>query len=378
MNRHTLVVLSLLAVLMGGASAVYAAGAPTRSATQPTSIAQRPANAAPAAVQRAAKRPAKKKHKPAKDCFTSLASCGYPSRAAHDVGVSRCSKLPAFKRSRLPKGTSLDGSRVLVIRRAHTTLKNLDLPSNLAIEVNADDATINHICMMTNGDGDSGSTALRITPGTTGTKVENSTLGGANKTNHASDQAITNDGDAARTSATNDLLINCGECVHGAWKLDNSYVDVTATIPGEHYEDWYFSDATISANHDVFINPREQTAEIFGDTHGGNGGAADNRITVTNSLLAGGGYMIYTDSNSSSVGSSRMHITGNRFARCDGRRVYDRLTGGESCSGGVDAFGIFPLGGYFGVVYPNGVYCRAANQTWKNNTWDNNRAKVGC
>jgi hypothetical protein len=377
MNRHTLLVLSLLAALMSCASVVYAAGAPAGSATHSTSNAQRSASAAAANLQQAVIRTAKKR-KSGKDCFTSLASCGYPSRAAGDVGVSRCSKLPAFNRSRLPRGTALDGSRLLVLRRAHATLKNLDLPSNIAIEVNADNTTINHVCMLTDGDGASGSTALRITPGTTGTKVENSTLGGANRTTQASDQAITNDSDAAHTTATNDLLINCGECVHGAWKLDNSYVDVTATIPGEHYEDWYFSDATISANHDVFINPREQTAEIFGDTNGGNGGPADNRITVTNSLLAGGGYMIYTDSNSSSVGSSRMHITGNRFARCDGRAVYDRATGGESCSGGVDAFGIFPQGGYFGVVYPNGAYCRAANHTWKNNSWDNNRAKVGC
>jgi hypothetical protein len=358
-HRNTLRALLLLVIVASLASAVYAEAAPAgagvtvASATTHTQTRTR-------------------------DCFGSLAGCGYPSRSAHNVGVGNCSHLRALNRSHPPKGTRFDGANLLEVTRAHATVKNLRFPSNVRIMVIANNATINHVCVMTNGGGHAGSTALMVRGGTTGTKVENSTLGGANRGGQSSEQAITNDSNAARTSAYNDELINCGECVHGAWKLTHSYVDANASIRGEHYEDWYFSDGTISANHDVFINPHEQTAEIFGDTHGGSGGPADNHVTITNSLLAGGGFMIYTDASSSSVGSSSTHITGNRFARCTGRTVYNRGTGGESCSGGVDAFGIWPRGGYFGVMYPNGAYCSAKRHTWKNNSWDNNRSRVHC
>jgi hypothetical protein len=308
-------------------------------------------------------------HTKHKACLGSLAGCGYPSRSAHDVGETNCAALTAFNRSHLPRGTRLDGNNLLEVTRQAATLTHLDFPTNLTILIDARNVTVNHICAMTNGSATAGSTALKVAPGITGTTVKNSTLGGANTTNHSSEQAITNDANAPRTTATNDLLINCGECVHGTWKLTNSYVDAGATIPGDHYEDWYFSDGTISANHDVFINPHEQTAEIFGNTNGGNGGPADNHITITNSLLAGGGFMIYTNSSSTSVGTSTMNIAGNRFARCTTKADYNQQTGGESCAHGTDKYGIWPQGGYFGVVYPNGTYCHAPNHTWKNNTW---------
>jgi hypothetical protein len=314
------------------------------------------------------------------DCFASPVRCGYPDAAAGNVGVSvsSCSSLPAFNPSKLPKGTYYNGSNLLEITTPGTTIKDLDFPSNITLVVAAANAEIDHVCVMTDGGGHSGSTALTIVKHVGGTTVENSTLGGANTTTQAAEQAITNDTNAPDTSADNDLLLNCGECVHGTWTLDNSYVDVTARIPGEHYEDWYFSDGTISANHDVFINPQEQTAEIFGNTNGGNGGPADNHVTITNSLLAGGGYMLYPNSDNSGVGASTMDITGNRFARCAGSAIANRRTGGQSCAGGTDRSGIWPRGGYFGVSYPTGTFCKGNDQTWKDNVWDDTGAEVIC
>jgi hypothetical protein len=314
------------------------------------------------------------------DCFASPVRCGYPDAAAGNVGISlsSCSSLPAFDPSKLPHGTYYNGSNLLEITAPDTTIRDLDFPANITLVVDADNARIDHVCVLTDGGGHSGSTALTIAKHVRGTTVVNSTLGGANTTTQAAEQAITNDTNAPATTADNDLLLNCGECVHGTWTLDNSYVDVSATLRGEHYEDWYFSDGTISADHDVFINPQEQTAEIFGDTHGGNGGAADNHVTITDSLLAGGGYMLYPNSDNSGVGASTMDISGNRFARCSGAPIDNRRTGGQSCAGGSDRSGIWPHGGYFGVSYPTGTFCTGSDQIWEHNTWDDSGTEVRC
>jgi hypothetical protein len=120
-----------------------------------------------------------------------------------------------------------------------------------------------------------------------GISIINSTVGEASSTTQSSDWAIGNGTLTANAVATNDYIYNCGECVHGAWTLNSSYVNANAVISGEHQEDWYFSDQTISANNDVLLNPFNQTATLFGDTQYGGGGPADNHIKLTNSLLAG-------------------------------------------------------------------------------------------
>jgi hypothetical protein len=312
-----------------------------------------------------------------RDCFRSPVACGLPDPAAGNVGAD-CSELPDFDPASPPPGTYFNGSNLLEISDPHTVVANLAFPSTMAIQLapGSSGSTLDNICLLTDGGGVSGSTAVQIAPGVTGTVIENSTLGGANATTRASDQAITNDAGNADTAAVNDVLYNCGECVHGAWTLVHSFVDVTASIPGEHYEDWYFSDATISANQDVFLNPREQTADIFGDTEGGNGGAADNHITITNSLLAGGGFMLYADSSSSSVGSSTMKVMGNRFARCRSGALPNSATGGVACSGGTDGLGYWPRGGYFGI--DSQTYCTGPGQLWAQNVWDDDNARLEC
>jgi hypothetical protein len=311
------------------------------------------------------------------DCFASPGACGYPDPAYDNVGAN-CASLPSFNPASPPAGTYYNGSGLLEVTSPKTTVANLDFPSNVSIYFGAGSSgsTLDNVCVLANGDAASGSTAVSIAGGVTGTLIENSTLGGANTTTQAADQAITNDTNNANTTALNDEIINCGECVHGTWTLNNSYVDVSATINGEHYEDWYFSDGTISANHDVFLNPQEQTAEIFGNTNGGNGGAADNHITLTNNLLAGGGFMLYTNSSSTSIGSSTMDITDNRFARCTSKTAYNSTTGGTACTNGTDGFGYWPQGGYFGV--DSWTYCTGTGQTWTNNVWDDNNTTIAC
>jgi hypothetical protein len=244
------------------------------------------------------------------------------------------------------------------------------------VTVTASNVTFTNDCISANGGSRSGSRVVTIANGAAAPRIEHSTIYGSNSTSQSVEEALNNNYSQPGAVADHDYIYNCGECVHGPWKLTNSYVTSNANISGEHYEDIYCSDATFVAEHDVLINPHEQTANLFCDTRGGGGGAADNHITLTNSLLAGSGFSVYPDGNSSSVGSSTMTITGNRFARCLSTSVYNPASGGTSCANGPDSNGFFPKGGYFGIAAA--TYCSGANQVWTNNVWDDNGASVGC
>jgi hypothetical protein len=123
------------------------------------------------------------------------------------------------------------------------------------------------------------------------------------------------------------------------------------------------------------LNTQRQSATVFGDVRLGSGGPCDNNITITSSLLAGGGYMLYACSAASDPGTSTLTVTNNRFARCATGAVSDG--DGLVCSGGQDSHGYWPQGGYFGL--DSYTYCSPASDvTWSGNVWDDNNATAGC
>lgn len=273
------------------------------------------------------------------NCFPSPGACGYPDPAYNNVGsTTPCSSLPS--------------SGSVTVSTSGQTVQNLDIAGTL--DISADNVTVKNVCVLANGGDnyDTGPSAAVSMEGNNDT-IENSTFGGANDTTQAIQQAIASSG--SNDVASSDIIHNCSECIHTSLTVNDSYVAITdATVTGsygeDHYEDWYFSDDTISANHDTLLNKHDQTAVIFG----GSGAKADNHITLTNSLLGGGGYMLYPYGNSSSVGSGTMNISNNRFTRA-----------------------YYPNGGFYGVdAY---IYCGAnAQQIWSNNVWDDNNALVQC
>jgi hypothetical protein len=294
-------------------------------------------------------------------CFASPQACGYPDPSTTNVGApTACSSLT-------PSGP-------ITVSSQGQSVKGLNIMGG--VTVTASNVTLTNDCITTNGGGRPGSRVVTIANGATATRIEHSTISGANSTSQSVEEALNNNYSQPGSVADHDYIYNCGECVHGPWKLTNSYVTSNATISGEHYEDIYCSDATFVAEHDVLVNPHEQTANLFCDTKGGGGGAGDNHITLTNSLLAGSGFSVYTNGNSTSVGSSTMTVTGNRFARCLSTPVFNQGSGGTSCAKGPDSNGYFPKGGYFGIA--TYTYCSGASQVWANNVWDDNGATAGC
>ena len=159
-----------------------------------------------------------------------------------------------------------------------------------------------------------------------------------------------------------DALCWCGNA-----NLQDNYSKIHLAIANDHLENLYLDGHTLTANHNTFLNDHPQTANIFANVNNGSGGACSNHLTVTNNLLAGGGWSIYPCGNGTSQGTSTTTITGNRFARCGSGIEVQGGGGTWFCPGGPDQFGYFPRGGSFGVVaayFPNMV--------WSGNYWDDN------
>jgi hypothetical protein len=142
---------------------------------------------------------------------------------------------------------------------------------------------------------------------------------------------------------------------------------VDAAYPGSHDEDIYVCGTTVNVDHSTLVNRHSQTATVFGDA-----GCGGNRFVVTNSLLAGGGFVLYPQANSEGA-TGTMRVTGNHFARCGTAAVYESASGGASCKRGADAGGLFPHGGYYG---PAAYYYRGRGQVWRHNVWDDNLRPV--
>jgi hypothetical protein len=301
---------------------------------------------------------------PQTSCFAEPGACGYPDPSYSNVGPSvACSSLT-------PSGE-------LTVTTEKAKIENKDITGGVAVD--AKNVILTNDCITTNGGGSGSSSAVNIGQGDTGTQITHSDISGANSTDESVEEALSNNYSNSSTVADHDYIYNCGECVHGEWKLTNSYVTVSANISGAHYEDIYCNDETFIAEHDVLINPHGQTANLFCDTNLGGGGPAENHITVTNSLLAGAGYSLYPQGNSTSVGSSTMTITDNRFARCLGKPIFDGS--GTTCQGlgegEADSHGYYPNGGYYGQIAS--VYCPPTpGQEWSNNVWDDNNETVTC
>ncbi len=187
-------------------------------------------------------------------CFSSPQGCGYPDPSTANVGApTACS--------------SLTSSGPITASSQGQTVKGLNIVGG--VTVIASNVTLTNDCITTNGGGRSGSRVVTIANGATGTRIEHSTISGSNSTSQSVEEALNNNYSQSGSVADHDYIYNCGECVHGPWKLTNSYVTSNATISGEHYEDIYCSDATFVAEHDVLVNPHEQTANLFCDTRGG-------------------------------------------------------------------------------------------------------------
>jgi hypothetical protein len=299
----------------------------------------------------------------ARNCFHVPGACGYPDPAYGNVGV--------------PRSAALTPSGSIAVRKPGAVLQNLDVTGTITIYAN--NVTIRNVRLTVTGHG-SGVAGIWIESGASGTTIEDSTVRGSG-VRRAPESAIFNHAGEGLV-LTRVYFYNFADPLEGPATVTDSYLNSNGTYGSgsniAHIEDIYASDARVTVRHSVLLNPFGQTATVFMDTNGGQGGApGDDHLTITSSLLAGGGWTLYPSAKSVSAGSERMNVSANRFARCLTAPLYDSSSGGTSCKGGPDTHGYYPFAGYYGVAAD--LYCPPKRgQTWSNNVWDDDGSPIRC
>lgn len=282
-------------------------------------------------------------------CFDRPSQCGYPD--ATNTGV--------------PPNTTLRPSGSLTVTTDGATISGLRIKGTVTVA--ADHVTIED-SKIVQPSGGSGSFAVILNQGADDFTIADSEVSGGGNRRRGLESAVWNHYGNPGATAVRSYFHGCADCWEGPGVFLDDYMVVDASYPGSHDEDIYVCGGPVQVRHSTLINRHDQTATVFGDTAGCGG----NRFTVSESLLAGGGFVLYPQANSE-VRRGRTTIVGNRFARCSTAPRYDPGSGGTSCARGPDPHGIFPYGGYYSV---SAYYFRGPGQVWRRNVWDDDLSPV--
>ena len=326
------------------------------------------------------------------DCFVEPSACGSPDPTASYPSASYVG--PENGTTSVPCSSLTPASGTVTLAASGETYSNVDL--NGRIIVRAPNVTIDSVCVTYNGDGQVNSGPAVEFEATNGT-IENSVIAGANATTQSTEIALGENVNTGYTlTADHDYIYNCGECVHNdGWTVENSYVITNgtpcqdgysgSTCEGgdDHFEDVYCDTGSDAITHNTLLNPNSQTAVVFCNTNNGvTGEPCANHLSITDNLMAGGGFILYSCGNASSAGGSTLSFTNNHIGRCLRTPLtYQPSTGGWTCSttnyAGADSYGYWPYGGYFGIDL--GTYCPGTpGVTWSGNVWDDDGQTLSC
>lgn len=269
-------------------------------------------------------------------CMVKPSACGYPDRT--NTGA--------------PRGAVLTGSGSITISTPGAVLSALTITG--LVTVDAPNVTIRD-SVITNCDNHG--FAIFNTAGANGTRIENTTVRGADAGRCALAAGIQN----AAGPITLDRVqaYNVDSAFHGVGTIMNSYFLDNAEIPGEHYEPIFHAGgdgSPLVVDHNTLLNPHQQTAAVFVTDYNG----AVGKVSITNNLIAGGGFTVYGGTDQKAPVTGPFIVTGNRFARCLSR----------SCP---DQHGYWPKGGYWGLA----AYINKLVTTWRGNYWDDNLRPAG-
>ncbi len=291
-------------------------------------------------------------HAAAAGCFATPSACGYPD--ATNTGVPAGTALTTVSSVTLGAGQTLEGKIV-----------------TNGVRVTGSDATIRNSVIKTPSGGN-GSTAIEIGNGATNFTIEHSEVTGNGSKTNAPESNVWNHYEDAGFRVIGSYLHGVPDNIEGGVaEVRDSFIAVDAEYSGAHSENIYLCGSTANVQHSTLYNESDETSLIFGDGICGKG----NTVTVENSLLAGGGYMLQP--NSKGV-SAPVRIVGNRVGRCL-TAAHQDSGGGYVCASGKDANGFWPRGGHYGLDTELG-----SSAVWSGNVWDDNsqpdvrQRKTGC
>jgi len=317
------------------------------------------------------------------------------------VGGEACGGYPDAGDTGVPVGTGLTKvTGQLIITKEGEVVSNKLIEGGVVIRANNVHLEDDEVVAYTQSKcGEkSGGAAITVLgePGTekpvTGVVIKHDTIRGVKATCPEALQAgiWVRVGSAATVTAEYNKLYWLGRCFQSAARWENNYCLLNATLYGEHYED-VFEDGTnttgaggVIIKHNTLLNFHEQTAVITLFAHSDVG-----EEIVENNFMAGGGYVMYLNGrpNAGVTVKGPVRVRGNRVARCTGET--EVLTGPNEgvhiCKGtkpelqefpgstieGYGESGFFPLGGSFGMYYPE-----YSPLTFSGNYWDNNLQEI--
>jgi hypothetical protein len=291
------------------------------------------------------------------NCFAEPGACGYPDPNYNNVGV--------------PSGTTLTASGSITITTPGTVIDGLNITTGAGgggsgIYVKASNVTIKNTRITINGAGcgqsPCGNSMIKVFSGSTNTTISHVDLltsGGATVEHSIRNEAGTT------THADHVYAKGADSNWWGSGTMSDSWMIALPVITSDHIENTYTANGTIVLDHNVMLNAEGYTALQFSEQTPLDTAACTNHVTIKNSLLAGGGYMIEPCAHATGVGSASLDVEGNHFARC--------ISG--TCP---DTHGYFAKGGTFGVTF--NAYCPPGNNAiWSNNIWDDdNTHTVNC
>ncbi len=322
------------------------------NATGATKVSSAPSGVVSAKEEKSKGGPTNCFENPESEGSARFEACGYPG--PKNTAVQNCSELPKTAGS-------------MTITTDGETIENTTISGQVVVE--ASGVTLHHDCVIVNGAGTE--SAIHMEGSATKFQLSDSTVRAENAGSAAFEEAVSNNDPAAGTALiSGDVLEDCGECLHGNFEANNSYLIANAKLgdSGIHRETWYANNGTVIAHHDTMLVPEDQTAIVFDNVANGVEHIEEctNHVTIEESLMAGSGQMIQTcGPRANGAGSASLTVRNNRFARCLTTPIVNKKCSGGAIEGS-DSHGYFPEGGWISLLgdAPYGTL------KWEGNFWD--------
>jgi hypothetical protein len=277
---------------------------------------------------------------PLTNCAATPASCGYPGPATAGVPAGTTLKQVPGQVSSGPGWSYNAAGKTVTVTVTGTVLSGLYIPCNLVI--NASNVTVKNVQVVTGGN-----FGISLTH-TKGVTIQNSTISGQNSTTGRVSYGIDDVyGDSTATTIKNSNISSFRTAIQlSTGLIQGNYIHDPGYLAGDHTNGIYVGGGTqpltITAN--TIQDSLSQTDAINLDAFTPGPSAPSANKTITNNLLAGGGYTIYGGAVSGSP-TSNIIVTGNRFGQ-----------------------NYFPKSGLYGPV----AYYDSSGKgsAWSGNIWD--------
>ena len=209
----------------------------------------------------------------------------------------------------VPVGTTLKSSGPLTLSTPGQVVSGLDITGG--VDITASNVTLeNCIIHMTNT---TSNWVTSIAGGLSGITIKNCEILGPGLSATTQEYGIYIKGDSQVTiDACNIHDVGHGIQVGGGQQvvIQNNYIHNLNAGSGTHYEDLYFGgdnnpNFSLLIQNNTFINQNGQTCAIMTENHFG----GVHNVTVENNLLVGGGYTMYSSSDSPANGGPVSNVS---------------------------------------------------------------------